>query len=70
MQISEEISRLIPLLIPLVVIQLALMTVALLDLSRREKVRGGRKWVWALVIIFVNTIGPIIYLVAGRTEED
>lgn len=70
MQALPEISRLIPLIIPLLVIQLVLMTVALVDLSRREQVRGGKKWIWVLVIIFVNTIGPIVYLVAGRTEED
>jgi len=31
-------------------------------------VRGGRKLVWALVIVFVNVVGPIIYFVAGREE--
>ena len=35
---------------------------------RRERVRGP-KWVWALVIVFVNYIGPIIYFVAGRRDE-
>jgi hypothetical protein len=50
------------------VIQLVLMIAALVDLIRREQTRGP-KWVWALVILFVNFIGPIIYFVAGRKEE-
>lgn len=64
----DQIQKYLPLLIPILIIQLALMTAALIDLARREKARGP-KWVWALVIIFVNTIGPIIYFVIGREEE-
>jgi hypothetical protein len=45
------------------------MIAALYDLEREERrVRGGSKLVWALVIVFVNVIGPIIYFVAGREE--
>ena len=70
MQTTPDLARLIPLLIPLILIQLVLMAIALVDLYRRQQVRGGKKWVWALVIIFVNMLGPIIYLVAGRLDED
>jgi hypothetical protein len=63
-----QLRELLPLLIPLFLIQLVLMFFALLDLYRRESTRGP-KWVWILVIIFVNTIGPIIYFVLGREEE-
>ena len=46
------------------------MIVALIDLERDERrVRGGSKLVWALVIVFVNIIGPIVYFVAGREES-
>jgi len=64
----DEIIKYLPLIIPLVVIQLGLMIAALVDLLRREQTRGP-KWVWALVILFVNMIGPIIYFVAGREDE-
>lgn len=63
-----EISKILPLLIPIILIQLALMVIALVDLVRRTSVRGP-KWVWALVIIFINIIGPIIYFTLGRGEE-
>jgi len=63
----EKISSLIPLLIPIVLLQLGLIAFALVDLNRRERTKGP-KWVWALVIIFVNLIGPIAYLVIGREE--
>ena len=50
----------------LIVVQVALLVFCLVDLARRDAVRGGRKWVWALVIVFLNLPGAIIYLAAGR----
>lgn len=64
----SELQQYIPLLIPLALIQTGLMIAALVDLLRREETRGP-KWVWALVILFVNMIGPIVYFVAGRKDE-
>lgn len=66
--IVNQIMRLLPLLIPLVLVQITLMIIALVDLIKREKTRGP-KWLWFVVVIFVNTIGPIIYFVVGREEE-
>ena len=63
----DNISSLIPFLIPIILLQLGLMILALVDLIRRERTKGP-KWVWAIVIIFVNLIGPIVYLVVGREE--
>jgi hypothetical protein len=68
MDIMSKLQPFIPYLIPVLVIQLVLMISALVDLIRREHTRGP-KWVWVLVILFVNYIGPIIYFVAGRKEE-
>jgi len=64
----SKLQQYIPYLIPVLVIQLVLMISALVDLIRREHTRGP-KWIWVLVILFVNYIGPIIYFVAGRKEE-
>lgn len=64
----DQLTRLIPLLIPIVIIQIGLMIVALWDLIKRERTVGP-KWLWVLVILFLNFIGPIIYLVVGRQDE-
>ena len=62
-------EQIIALLAPIIIIQLGLMIAALIDLERDERrVRGGSKLVWALVIVFVNILGPIVYFVAGREE--
>ena len=63
----EKLLQYLPFIIPLVLLQLSLMIVALVDLIRREKTRGP-KWVWAIVIILGELIGPIIYLIFGREE--
>jgi hypothetical protein len=64
----EIIKQYLPLLIPVALIELALLITALVDLIRRAKTRGP-KWAWVLVIVLINFIGPIIYFVAGRKEE-
>ncbi len=50
----------------LLIVQFALMIVALLDLARRDEVVGGKKWLWLLLILLANVVGPIIYLAVGR----
>jgi len=63
-------EQIIALLVPIVVIQLGLMIAALLDLEREDRrVRGGNKVLWALIIVLVNVVGPILYFVAGREES-
>jgi drug/metabolite transporter (DMT)-like permease len=47
-------------------VQLATQVYALVDLARRDEVFGGRKWVWALIIVLGNLLGAIGYLVGGR----
>jgi hypothetical protein len=64
----EQLQDLLPLLVPLLVIQLILMIAALVDLARRETTRGP-KWVWVLVILFVNLVGPVVYFLVGRSDE-
>ncbi|MEP7358709.1 MAG: PLD nuclease N-terminal domain-containing protein [Anaerolineales bacterium] len=63
----DQIRQFLPFLIPIIILQLILLVVALLDLAWRERTRGP-KWVWVLIIIFVNVIGPILYLMLGREE--
>lgn len=63
----EEMTTLIPYLIPIVILQLGLMVWALLDLWKRERTKGP-KWLWAAIILLVNFIGPLLYFVLGRED--
>ncbi len=62
-------ARIVLLLLPLIAIQFTLIGIALYDLVRRKRVRGGNKLLWVLVIVLIEFIGPLVYLILGREEE-
>jgi DMSO reductase anchor subunit len=64
----NDLVEYIPLLVPLLAIQLVLLVVALLDLRKQRRTKGP-KWLWVLIIVFGEMIGPILYFVIGREEE-
>jgi uncharacterized membrane protein len=64
------IGRMLPFILPVLLIELGLMVFALVDVVKRKRVRGDNKVVWILIIILVNLIGPIIYLAIGRKEDE
>ena len=61
--------QVIALVIPVILLQLGLLVAAIVDLLRDDRaVRGGNKGLWAVVIVFVNLIGPILYFLVGRVD--
>ena len=62
-------STLLLLLVPLLLIQLGLAVWGLYDLTRPgRRVKGDSKVLWAIVIILVNIVGPVVYFLIGREE--
>jgi hypothetical protein len=63
------LEEILPLLIPLIVLQLTLMAVGLYDLTRPERrVKGGSKLVWGAVIVLGQLLGPLVYFLFGRED--
>ncbi|WP_033542389.1 PLD nuclease N-terminal domain-containing protein [Planococcus sp. CAU13] len=60
-----ETSRLLLLLLPVLLIQLGLMIFAIIDLIKIP-LTNGPKWMWGVIIVLVNIIGPILYFAIGR----
>lgn len=58
-------TTLVLLLLPIIAIQLGLMIFTLIDLAKNPN-PNGPKWLWGILIVFVNILGPILYLVIGR----
>ena len=57
------------LIVPLLLIEFGLLAFAVWDLLKMDRrVRGGSKGMWAVIIVFVNVIGPILYLLVGRVD--
>ena len=69
MENSLDIAKLIPLLIPILLIQLALMVAAIIDLIKHPNTRYLPRWAWVLIVLLGEILGPIIYFLIGRREE-
>ena len=65
----KTIIGMLPFLIPLFLIQVALIVIALLDLFNRENMKSNTRLIWVFVIILINIIGPIVYLTLGRKDK-
>ena len=58
-------------LIPIFIIQLGLQLYAIVVLFRQDTtVRGGKKWIWLIVIVLLEILGPIVFFILGRTEGE
>ena len=66
--ILTALKQYLPLLIPILLIEIALWVVALIDLVRRPHTNGP-KWLWVIIIVFANLIGPIVSFIVGRKED-
>ena len=65
----DNIQEFLPLLVPVILVQLKLMTVALVHILRHDKYRFGNRAMWIVIVVLVNIIGPVVYLVFGRSDE-
>lgn len=65
----EVLIEYLPLLIPIILIELALAVTALIHVLRHPHYKFGNKPVWIVVVLFVQIIGPVVYFVFGRGEE-
>jgi ABC-2 type transport system ATP-binding protein len=56
--------------VPFLIVQVGLMLYALYDLFQEDRrVQGDSKIMWALIIAFVNILGPLLYLFVGRDDS-
>lgn len=57
----------LPIILPFMAVGFILILIALMDLYRNRKTRDN-VFIWTIVILFCNTIGPILYFVIGRRD--
>lgn len=55
-------------IMPLLIIQVALILVALIDWIRTDETNGP-KWLWLVVILCISMLGPVLYFVIGRRQQ-
>ena len=65
----ERLIDYLPFLIPIVLLELFLMMIALVHIFKHENYRFGTRWLWIIIVVFIQIVGPIIYLTIGRSED-
>ncbi|MHB1126803.1 MAG: PLD nuclease N-terminal domain-containing protein [Bacillota bacterium] len=63
-----DVKELLTALWPLVAFQIILAIAALISISRRGETKKLPKLAWILIVILVNTVGPILYFIIGKGE--
>jgi Phospholipase_D-nuclease N-terminal len=56
------------LIAPILIIEFILLVVAIVDLIK-VKETNGPKWLWALIIILMSIVGPVLYFIIGRRQR-
>jgi len=76
MNISEVLQETVdflvewgPVLIPLVIIQIGFFLFAAIDIGRKKQTRTLSPIIWVIIICCVNTIGPVLYFIFGRSDS-
>lgn len=59
----------LPIILPIITIGALLVLIAFIDLYRYRKTRENIQ-IWVLIILFVNTLGPILYFAIGRKDRE
>ncbi|MBF1179382.1 MAG: PLDc_N domain-containing protein [[Eubacterium] sulci] len=65
----EFIREYLPILIPIVVLEIGLMIYSLSHILKHNKFKFGNKAMWICVVVLIQTIGPILYLTIGKDNE-
>ena len=65
-----EIKELLPIIIPLIIAQLAVVGYTLHHIFTHDTYKRGTRLLWAVVtVVFMNSfIGPILYFLLGKEE--
>lgn len=66
----EDLKEYLPFIIPLLVLQLGLMLAALISILKHKEYKTGNRALWVILSLFVSIIGPILYFVLGKTDEE
>ena len=65
----EEIKEFLPFLIPLVIVQFALLGYTLYHILTHKTYKRGNRTVWLIVtIVLMNFVGPILYFLLGKED--
>lgn len=65
----ETIQEYLPILIPIIAIELILAIAALVHVLTHKSYRFGNRVMWILIVLCFQIIGPVLYFTIGRGDE-
>jgi len=66
----NDIMEYLPFLIPILLVEIALALTALIHVIKHPNYRFGNKVIWIIVVLLVQIIGPVVYFVFGRGQDE
>lgn len=64
-----NLNEMIPLIIPLVIVQFVLLAVTIIHILKHDTYKRGNRIIWMIVaIVGMEFIGPILYFVFGKED--
>lgn len=66
----ETLTENLAVFLPLIILQMTLAVTALVHVLRHKKYKFGNRIMWVLLVLFIQFIGPVVYFVFGRGEEE
>ena len=65
-----DVKKFLPLLIPLIVIEFILLAYVLWHINTHREYKRGSRLLWNIIaIVGMEYIGPILYLVLGKSDD-
>ena len=65
----EAIKEILPILIPLVVLEFVLLGVTLRHILTHQQYKRGSRGLWLIIVIVgMNFVGPILYFLLGKED--
>ncbi len=67
----KELQDYLPIIIPLIIVQLILLIYVLRHILTHDNYKRGNRTLWLIVsIVGMEYIGPILYILLGKEEEN
>ncbi len=65
----EQIMEFLPFLIPLICVQFGLLGYTLYHILTHNSYKRGNRAIWLVIcIVFMNFVGPVLYLLLGKED--
>ena len=66
----EKLNEYLPLIIPLVAVQIILLVVSIRHIMTHDHYKRGSRVLWiAIVIIGMQIWGPVLYFILGKEDD-